>query len=49
MQRRPFKKGYAGNWSEKLFVVGTRLPTSRVKYKLKNLAGNDIKGTSYTD
>ena len=49
MQRRPFKKGYVGNWSEELFVVGTRLPTSPVTYKLKDLAGDDIKGTFYTD
>jgi len=49
MQRRPFKKGYVGNWSEELLVVGTRLPTSPVTYKLKDLAGDDIKGTIYTD
>ena len=49
MQRRPFKKGYVGNWSEELFVVGTRLPTSPVTYKLKDLVGDDIKGTFYTD
>jgi len=24
MQQRPFKKGYVGNWSEELFVVGAR-------------------------
>jgi len=49
MQRRPFKKGYVGNWSEELFVVGTRLPTSPVTYKLKDLSGDDIKETFYTD
>jgi len=49
MQRRPFNKGYVGNWSEELFVVGARLPTSPVMYKLKDLAGVDIKGTFYTD
>ena len=49
MQRRPFKKGYVGNWSEELFVFGTRLPTSPVTYKLKDLAGDDIKGMFYTD
>ena len=49
MQQRPFKKGYVGNWSEELFVVGARLSTSPVTYKLKDLTGNDIKGTFYTD
>ena len=48
-QRRPFKKGYVGNWSEELFVVDTRLPTSPVTYKLKDLSGDDIKGTFYSD
>jgi len=43
------KKGYVGNWSEELFVVGARLPTSPVTYKLKDLAGDDIKETFYTD
>jgi len=49
MQRRPFKKGYVGNWSEELFVVGARLPTSPVTYTLKDLAADNIKGTFYTD
>jgi len=49
MQRRPFKKGYVENWSEELFVVGARLPTLPVTYKLKDLAGDDIKRTFYTD
>jgi len=48
-QRRPFKKGYVGNWSEELFVVDTRLPTSPVTYKLKDLSGDDIKKTFYSD
>ena len=43
MQRRSFKKGYVGNWSEELFVVGTRLPYLPVTYKLKDLAGDDMK------
>jgi len=49
MQRRSFKKGYVGNWSEELFVVGTRLPNLPVTYKLKDLAGDDMKKTFYTD
>jgi len=30
MQRRPFQKGYIGNWSEEIFVVADRMPTSPV-------------------
>jgi len=49
MQRRSFKKGYIENWSEELFVVGTRLPNLPVTYKLKDLAGDDMNNTFYTD
>jgi len=48
-QRQPFKKGYVGNWSEELFVVDTRLSTSPVTYKLKDLSADGIKGTFYSD
>ena len=34
-QRRPFQKGYIGNWSEEIFVVSDRMPTVPVTYKLK--------------
>jgi len=46
-QRRPFQKGYIGNWSEEIFVVSDRMPTVPVTYKLKDLAGEDIKGLFY--
>jgi len=49
MHRRPFKKGYVGNWSEELFVVSARQPTTPVTYKLKDLAGDDIKAAFYPD
>jgi len=49
MQRRPFQKGYIGNWSEEIFVVTARMPMALVTYKLKDLAGDDIKGTFYSD
>ena len=32
MQRRPAQKGYIGNWSEKIFVIATRMPTALVTY-----------------
>jgi len=46
-QRRPFRKGYIGNWSEEIFVVSDRMPTVPVTYQLKDLAGEDIKGSFY--
>ena len=47
MQRRPFKKGYTGNWSEEIFVVDSLHPTQPVTYGIKDLAGEDIKGKFY--
>jgi len=49
MQRRPFHKGYIGKWSEEIFKVADRMLTVPVTYKLKDLAGEDIKGTFYED
>jgi len=46
-QRRPFQKGYIGNWSEEIFVVYDQMPTIPVTYKLKDLAREDIKGSFY--
>ena len=48
-QRRPFQKSYIGNWSEEMFVVTARMPTAPVTYKLKDLTGDVIKGTFYSD
>jgi len=47
MQRRTFQKGYIGNWSEEIFVIAGRKPTTPVTYKLKDLGGDDIKGSFY--
>ena len=47
MQRRPFKKGYIGGWSEEIFVVDARYPTQPVTYRIKDLAGETIKGKFY--
>ena len=47
VQRRPFRKGYLGDWSEEIFEIVTRLPTSPVTYELRDLAGELIKGRFY--
>ena len=46
-QRKPFQKGYIDIWSEEIFVVSDRMPTIPVTYKLKDLAGEDIKRSFY--
>lgn len=47
MRRQPFRKGYLGRWSEEIFEVDARLPTVPVTYRLKDLAGDVIKGKFY--
>ena len=47
MGRRPFRKGYLGDWSEEVFEIASRLPTSPVTYELRDLTGERIKGRFY--
>lgn len=47
MQRRPFRKGYLGDWSREIFEIASRLPTSPVTYELRDLDGEVIKGRFY--
>ena len=47
MRRRPFKKGYVGNWSDEIFEIDARLPTVPVIYRLQDLAGDTIKVKFY--
>ena len=47
MQRKPFRKGYLGQWSEELFEIATRCPTKPVTYELRDFAGESIKGRFY--
>ena len=47
IQRRPFRKGYLGEWTEEIFEIANRLPTAPVTYELRDLAGERIKGKFY--
>lgn len=49
MERRPFQKGYIGDWSEEIFRVNTRLPTDPVTYELKDLSGEVLEGRFYNE
>ncbi|GFX44897.1 chromo domain-containing protein [Trichonephila clavipes] len=47
-QKLHFEKGYEQNWRRELFTVyeiGQRIP---IVYRLKDLQGEEIKGTYYT-
>jgi len=47
MRRRPFRKGYLGEWSEEIFEIASELSTVPITYELVNLAGEDIRGKFY--
>ena len=47
MTRRPFKKGYTGQWSEVLFVVAEKLRTIPTTYRIKGMVDEPIDGTFY--
>ena len=47
MTRRPFKKGYTGQWSEELFVVSEKRRTIPTTYRVKDLVDEQIDGTFY--
>jgi hypothetical protein len=42
-----FEKGYEQNWTREIFTIMKIIPRNPVVYKLKDLAGEVIKGTFY--
>ena len=47
MQKRPFRKGYLGDWSHEILEIKSRLPTVPITYELVDLAGESIRGRFY--
>ena len=47
-KKKTFEKGFTPNWTEELFIVSDIKPTSPVTYKIKDLKGEDIKGSFYS-
>ena len=46
-KRKLFDKGYTPNWTEEIFVVDKVQYTNPITYKLKDLNGEEIKGSFY--
>jgi hypothetical protein len=42
-----FRKGYLSRWTEELFTVSAMQYTDAITYKIKDLNGEEIKGTFY--
>jgi len=47
MQRQSFRKEYVGEWSQKIFEIASRLPTTPVTYEPRDLSSEFIKGRFY--
>ena len=47
MSKRVFRKGYVGSWSEELFTISARHPTTPVTYTVNDSSGETIKGRFY--
>jgi Chromo (CHRromatin Organisation MOdifier) domain len=45
--RVAFKKGYAPGWTEEVFVISKQSPRDPVVYKVRDLEGEEIKGSFY--
>jgi len=45
--RSPFAKGYKGSFTKELFTITQCIPRQPAVYVLKDLAGDEIKGTFY--
>ena len=47
LKSKVFDKGYTPNWTKEIFIVDEIKHSSPVTYKLKDLAGEEIKGSFY--
>ena len=45
----PFARGYHEKWTEELFTVCNHIPSHPPRYKVKDLSGEVIKGSFYTE
>ena len=48
-KRKTFDKGYTPNWTEEVFLISEIQPTNPITYKIKDLNGEEIKGTFYVE
>ena len=46
-KKKTFEKGFTPNWTEEVFIVSDVRSTLPLTYKIKDLKGEDIKGSFY--
>ena len=47
IKRGSFHKGYLEGWSEEIFIITHKLTGDSIKYKVKDQAGEALKGIFY--
>ena len=47
MARRPFQKGYIGQWSDEIFIVQSMVTVHPPTYCISDLLNESVKGTFY--
>jgi len=47
--KNKFKKGYEESWTKEIFVITQILHTNPITYKIKDLAGEEIVGSFYSN
>jgi hypothetical protein len=48
-EKKIFSKGYTANWSEDIYIIKNRIPTSPPRYLIKDLEGNNYPNKFYSE
>ena len=46
-RKQAFEKSYLPGWSEEIFIISKKFPTTSVTYAIKDVADEEIKGRFY--
>ena len=46
-RKQAFEKGYIPGWSEEIFIISKKFPTTPVTYAIKDVVDEEIKGRFY--
>ena len=46
-RKQAFEKGYLPEWSEEIFIISKKFPTTPVTYAIKDVTDEEIKGRFY--
>ena len=46
-RKQAFEKGYLPGWSEEIFIISRKFPTTAITYAIKDLSDEEIRGRFY--